>query len=148
MKSFFYAFQKPDITTEYVSERIMELADVARKEGLLSLEENVQKSENEFLQKGIRLIVDGSDPQMVKDVLESELLHKEERNLRRIKFWQELGAYDPAWGMVGTLLGLINMMRSMGDGVSTIGAGMSLALITTLYGSIIANWIRLRKRSI
>lgn len=86
-------------------------------------------------------MIDGSDPELVKDVLENELIHKEERARRRIKFWKDLGAYAPAWGMVGTLLGLINMMKSMGSDPSAVGTGMSLALLTTLYGSIIANWL-------
>ena len=58
-----------------------------------------------------------------------------------MKFWEDFGTYAPAWGMVGTLIGLINMMKTMGSDSSAIGSGMSLALITTLYGSIIANWI-------
>ena len=60
---------------------------------------------------------------------------------KQVKFWEDLGAYAPAWGMVGTLIGLINMMKTMGSDSSAIGAGMSLALITTLYGSILANWV-------
>ena len=95
----------------------------------------------EFLKKAITLVVDGSDPELVRDILESEMMHKEERNRKNINFWQDLGAYGPAWGMLGTLLGLINMMKSMGSNVDAIGAGMSLALITTLYGSMLANWI-------
>ena len=82
-----------------------------------------------------------TDPELVKDILENELLHKEVRDKKRVQFWQDLGAYGPAWGMLGTLLGLINMMKSMGSNVDTIGSGMSLALITTLYGSMLANWI-------
>ena len=73
--------------------------------------------------------------------METELFHIEDRDRNRVKFWEDLGAYAPAWGMVGTLLGLINMMGSMTNDTSMIGSGMSLALITTLYGSILANWI-------
>ena len=112
-----------------------------RKEGLLALEEEANKIEFEFLRKAITLIVDGSDPELVRDILESEMIHTEERNRKNINFWQDLGAYGPAWGMLGTLLGLINMMKSMGSNVDAIGSGMSLALITTLYGSMLANWI-------
>ena len=73
--------------------------------------------------------------------LTKELIQKEERLKKRIYFWEDLGAYAPAWGMVGTLLGLINMMRSMGTDAASIGSGMALALITTLYGSVLANWV-------
>ena len=141
LKSIYYAYQKNSQTTEAVSEQIIEMSDIARKEGILYLEEYADQIEDDFFNKSLRLIVDGSDPELVRDILESELMHKEERNERRIKFWKDLGSYGPAWGMVGTLLGLINMMKSMGTDVEAIGSGMSLALITTLYGSVLANWV-------
>lgn len=141
LKSIYYAYQKNTQTTEEVSEQIIEMSDVARKEGILYLEEYADQIEDDFFSKSLRLIVDGSDPELVRDILESELMHKEERDERRIKFWKDLGSYGPAWGMVGTLLGLINMMKSMGSDVEAIGSGMSLALITTLYGSVLANWV-------
>lgn len=141
LKSFYYAFLKPPVATGYISQQIIRMSDISRKEGLLSLEEYSQEVEEDFLKKGIRLVVDGTNPELVKDILANEMMHKEERGSRRVRFWQDLGACAPAWGMVGTLLGLINMMRSMGSDSSAIGAGMALALITTLYGSIVANWI-------
>lgn len=141
IKSIYYAYQKLPNTTEQVTEQIIEMSDMARKEGLLYLEEYADKIEDEFFSKSVRLIVDGSSPELVRDILESEMQHREERNQRRIRFWKDLGSYGPAWGMVGTLLGLINMMRAMGSDVGAIGSGMSLALVTTLYGSILANWI-------
>lgn len=140
-RGFGYAFHSPGKDPREVSEQMLALADVARKEGLLALEGNEETMEDEFMSKGVRLIVDGTDPELVKDILETEFLHKEERNRKRVRFWQDLGSAAPAWGMVGTLLGLINMMKSMGTDSSAIGAGMSLALITTLYGSVIANWV-------
>ena len=140
-KSIYYAYQKPTAHPEEVSEQIIEMANLARREGLLSLDDYIKQITNEFMGKGVRLIVDGTDPELTRDILESELLHKEDRNRKRVRFWNDLGAYCPAWGMVGTLLGLINMMRSMGTDAGAIGAGMSLALITTLYGSVMANWI-------
>lgn len=140
-KSFLSAFQKPATLPEEMSNKILSLSDVSRKEGLLSLEEHIHEIGETFLTKGLNLSIDGTEPDLVKDILENELSHKERRDKKRVRFWQDLGACAPAWGMVGTLLGLINMMRSMGTDASAIGAGMSLALITTLYGSIIANWI-------
>lgn len=129
------------LITEGISDQILSMSDIARKEGLLALEESVSQEQDEFMSKGIRLVVDGSDPELVKDIMETELYHKEERDSRRVRFWQDMGAGAPAWGMVGTLLGLINMMVSMGTDAGSIGAGMALALITTLYGSVIANWV-------
>ncbi len=140
-KSFSEAFKLPNAKPEDITIKILEMSDIARKEGLLSLEEKSEDIENEFLSKGIRLIVDGTDPDLVKDILENELYHKDERNKKNIRFWQDLAACAPAWGMVGTLLGLINMMKDMSSDIGAIGPNMSLALITTLYGSVIANWI-------
>ena len=141
LKSIFVAYQKVEEKTDQISLQIMELSDIARKEGLLSLEEKSDEIENEFLEKGIRLIVDGTDPELIRDILENDLLHKEERDKKRVRFWQDMGSYGPAWGMLGTLLGLVNMLRAMGSDMAALGAGMSLALITTLYGSILANWV-------
>ena len=114
LKSFPEAFHKVKLNEDMISEQILEMSSIARKEGLLVLEERADGIESVFLKKGIRLIVDGTDPELVKDILETELIQKEERLKKRIHFWEDLGAYAPAWGMVGTLLGLINMMRSMG----------------------------------
>lgn len=141
LESFATAFQKQSVSVYELAEEIFQLSETGRKEGLLALEEQSNTIKFDFLKKAITLIVDGSDPELVRDIMESEMLHKEERNRKNINFWQDMGAYGPAWGMLGTLLGLINMMKSMGTDVSAIGSGMSLALITTLYGSMLANWI-------
>ena len=126
---------------EEITGVIYEMSDLARREGLLSLEEKSKELSDSFLEKGVSLIVDGADSDLIRDIMEAEMSHKYDNDKKQIHFWQDLGAYAPAWGMVGTLIGLINMMKTMGSDSSAIGAGMSLALITTLYGSIIANWI-------
>lgn len=141
LRSFIRAFQKSPITVDEVSEQILSMSDISRKEGLLSLDEQLQQLPDSFLSKGLRLVIDGTNPELVKDILETEMLHTEEQENKDIRFWRDLGACAPAWGMVGTLLGLINMMRSMGTDATAIGSGMALALITTLYGSVISNWI-------
>lgn len=141
LKGFAEALKKPKVKTDDIWNQILELSEIARKEGLLALEERTAQMEDGFMQKGIRLMVDGSDPELVRDILETDLMHVEAKNHVKIAFWEDLGSYAPAWGMVGTLLGLINMMRSMQSDVGSVGSGMSLALITTLYGSVLANWI-------
>lgn len=120
--------------------KIIDLSNVARKEGLLALEEAANGIEDEFLKKGILLIVDGTDPELVRSILESELTAIEERHSSTIGFWENLGGMGPAWGMIGTLIGLINMLGELDD-PSTVGPSMSTALITTFYGSVLANWI-------
>ncbi len=140
-KGILVAFQNKEEDAGQLTKTILQMSDTARKEGLLALEETTHDLGNPYLEKGIRLVVDGSDPELVRDIMEAELTHTYECNKKRVKFWEDFGAYAPAWGMVGTLIGLINMLKTMGSDSSAIGSGMSLALITTLYGSIIANWI-------
>ena len=119
---------------------IIELANVARKEGLLQLEEAAGDIDDAFLKKGIMLIVDGTDQELVSSILETELNCIEQRHGKKIAFWDSLAGMGPAWGMIGTLIGLINMLQNMSD-AAAIGPAMAVALITTLYGSMLANWI-------
>lgn len=119
---------------------IISLSNTARKEGLLALEETATAIEDDFLKKGILLIVDGTDPELVRSILETELGCIEGRHSDTIGFWDKLSAMGPAWGMIGTLIGLINMLKDLND-PSTIGPNMAVALITTFYGSLLANWI-------
>lgn len=118
---------------------IVELADVARKEGLLALDE---KSVNmdPFLRKGIMLVVDGTDPEMVRNVLETEVTFIEERHKGSAQIWEMLAEQFPAWGMIGTLVGLVIMLQNLDD-PSTIGPKMAVALITTFYGSLFNNYL-------
>lgn len=141
LKSFGTAMSRQNVDLDRLADQIYEMAIISRKDGLLALEEYSAGITDAYMQKGIRLTIDGTDPELIKDILETDLLHTSEENRRRITFWENLGAYAPAWGMVGTLLGLINMLKSMGTDASAIGGGMSLALITTLYGSLLANWV-------
>lgn len=117
---------------------IINLANVARKEGLLALEETVKSLDDPFLQKGVLLIVDGTDPELVKDIMEAEIASIEARHSKGAGMLEALGAYGPAFGMLGTLIGLINMLRNLDD-PSSLGPGMSTALVTTFYGSLMAN---------
>lgn len=137
-KVFQKAFLHKEIVANGIIEEIITLANVARKEGLLSLEEYGSNLEDEFLKKGILLIVDGTDPELVRNILETELIFLEERHGQGQGMLQSMGAYAPAFGMIGTLIGLINMLRDIDD-PSSIGPNMSVALITTFYGSLLAN---------
>lgn len=139
LKGFGYAMKKEDTNLDELVNSIYEMSDIARKEGLLSLEG--RSISDNYLSKGIGLVVDGTDGDLIRDIMQAEMNHRYENERKQVRFWQDFGAYAPAWGMVGTLIGLINMMKMMGTDSSSIGAGMSLALITTLYGSLIANWI-------
>ncbi len=119
---------------------IIDLANLARKEGLLALEEAVQNIENQFLKKGIMLIVDGTDPELVRSIMETELAYQEQRHAESRGVWDTIGSMGPAWGMIGTLIGLVMMLQNLSD-PTTIGPSMAVALLTTFYGSLIANSI-------
>ena len=87
------------------------------------------------------LIVDGTDPELVRGIMETELVSIDGRHRNNIGFWENLGAMGPAWGMIGTLIGLVNMLKNLSD-ASTIGPNMAVALLTTLYGSLIIFYCR------
>ena len=140
LKSFTLIFKMPNFDTAGIIQKIIDLSNVARKEGLLSLEEAAAELDEPFLKKGILLVVDGTDPELVRAIMETELVSIEDRHKAKIGFWDALGSMGPAWGMIGTLIGLVNMLQDMNDPAS-IGPSMAVALITTLYGSLLANWI-------
>lgn len=140
LKSITLIFKMPALNIADMIKKIIELSNVARKEGLLSLEEAAADLDEPFLKKGILLIVDGTDPDLVRAIMETELVSVEGRHKNLINFWDTLGTMGPAWGMIGTLVGLVNMLNNMSD-ASSIGPSMAVALITTLYGSLLANWI-------
>lgn len=121
--------------------QIIELSNVARKDGLLQLEEAANSSiDDEFMKKGILLIVDGTDPEFVRSILETELECINTRHKDVIGFWENLASMGPAWGMIGTLIGLINMLGDLSD-INSVGPNMAIALVTTFYGSVLANWL-------
>ena len=140
LKSIALIFKDQALNTPEVIKKIIDLSNVARKEGLLSLEEAAGDLEDQFLKKGIMLVVDGTDPELVRGVMETEMISIDDRHKKKINFWSDLGAMGPAWGMIGTLVGLVNMLQAMDD-PGAIGPAMAVALITTLYGSLLANWI-------
>ncbi|MDR1871618.1 MAG: MotA/TolQ/ExbB proton channel family protein [Deltaproteobacteria bacterium] len=124
----------------------------ARKEGLLSLENDIADVGDEFLRKGLQLTVDGLEPQAIVDILETEIAFQETRHRLGADIFQAMGAFAPAFGMLGTLIGLISMLQQMDD-PSAIGPAMSVALVTTFYGALLANVVfvpisgKLRARS-
>ncbi|MCM1282111.1 MAG: motility protein A [Muribaculaceae bacterium] len=141
LKSISLAFKGgPSADPSEIIKTIIDLANVGRKEGLLALEEAANNIDDEFLKKGIMLVVDGTDPELVRGILETDLMCLEERHKNRIGFWEKWAELGPAWGMIGTLVGLVIMLYNMDD-PSSIGPSMATALLTTLYGSLIANWL-------
>ncbi len=135
-----------------IIETLVSFAETARREGILSLEQKAASLDDEFLKKGINLAVDGTEPEYIKEIMTTETNFISERHRIGAGIFDSMGSYAPAFGMIGTLIGLINMLVKLDD-PSTIGAGMALALITTLYGALLANLVlipiagKLRARS-
>ncbi len=123
-----------------VIKNIIDMSNVARKEGLLALEEQANNIEDDFLKRGIMLVVDGTDADLVRAIMETDMDNMESRHKSVIGFWEKWAEMGPAWGMIGTLIGLVNMLKNLSD-FNTIGPNMAVALLTTLYGSLIANWL-------
>jgi chemotaxis protein MotA len=126
LKSFTLVFKTIPSNEAETIDKVIELSNIARKEGLLSLEEKANNLDDDFMKKGVLLIVDGTDPELVRNIMETEIDCIESRHLSTIGFWESLSAMGPAWGMIGTLIGLINMLKSMSD-VSTVGPNMAVA---------------------
>ena len=120
--------------------RILDMANLARKEGLLALESQAADIDDEFLKKGVMLVVDGTDADLVRAILENDMASMSDRHNKVSAFFDTWGTQGPAWGMIGTLIGLINMLNDLSD-PSAIGPNMAVALITTFYGSVLANWL-------
>lgn len=117
---------------------LVSFSEQARREGILSLENRIPLIEDEFMRKAMELAVDGSEPQMIKDVLELEMDGLDSRHRAGMQIFEDMGSLAPAFGMIGTLIGLVLMLGSLSD-PSAIGPAMSLALITTFYGAMFAN---------
>ena len=129
----------------YIDE-LQELATIARKSGLLSLEDKANEVQDPFFKQGIMLIVDATTPEKVREFLHNELEHTEERHGASIGFYERGAAYAPGFGLIGTLIGLINMLMGMSGadadaGTSALTSSMGVAMITTFYGSVLANLI-------
>jgi len=119
-------------------EQLVSLAETARRDGLLALEGRVEEVDNNFIKLGIQMAVDGTRPEVIEDIMRTEIDAISGRHRDGKALMDQMGRFAPAFGMIGTLMGLIMMLSNMSD-PSSIGAGMAVALITTLYGAVMAN---------
>jgi chemotaxis protein MotA len=117
---------------------LVSFSEKARREGLLALEDDLDELEDPFMRKGLQLVVDGTDPELVRNVMEREVDQMAERHDTNKKMFDEGAAYAPAFGMIGTLVGLVMMLLNLEDR-SSVGPYLALAILTTLYGAFIAN---------
>lgn len=133
-------FKIPDFGEKVLVQNMVALSEKARREGILALEEGLEDLEDEFMKTGLRLVVDGTDGAVIRTILESEMDQVEARHMIYINVMTQWAGYAPGFGMIGTVLGLIGMLRNLED-KSSLGPNMAVALVTTLYGSLLANWI-------
>lgn len=139
-RAFRKIFNVPNFDVKGKIVQIVGFAEKARRDGLLALEDDMDKLEDPFLKKALQLVVDGTDQEIVRSVMEIEMAALEARHGQYRSWFESLAALAPGFGMLGTLIGLIGMLRNMGSGdTSLIGRGMAAALITTFYGSLIQN---------
>lgn len=122
----------------YIS-AVVRLAHKARKESLLSLQRDATTVNNRFLRMGLQLVIDGQPPEVVRAMLETELESLLSRHEEGSHIFRTMGRFAPAFGLIGTLIGLIQMLRSISGGIETVGPGMAVALVTTFYGALASN---------
>ncbi|MDY6850385.1 MAG: motility protein A [Thermodesulfobacteriota bacterium] len=133
-KAFFHKEEKPSDTID----ALIRYSNKARKEGILSLQSVIPEIKDPFFIKGVQMAVDGQEPEAMKEMLDREIEYIIERHEEGADIFVAMGTYAPAMGMIGTLIGLVQMLQTMSD-PSTIGPAMAMALLTTFYGAVMAN---------
>lgn len=137
-KSLMIAFTGKPLDPDGFITTMMKFAETARREGVLALESKLAEVEDPFLKSSLQLVIDGVDNESVRSILDTELDAIDERHRTQIALWRGFGANAPTLGMLGTVIGLINMLQNLSD-PDQLGVGMSMALLTTLYGVLFAN---------
>ena len=136
MKSISYKLDNP---VELI-QKLVRYAELARKNGILALDGATDPTDDAFMSKGIQLAVDGIDPDAIKDTMTTELTYTQNRHVGSRSFFNNICKYAPCYGMIGTLIGLVIMLKNLSD-PSLIGPNMAVALITTFYGAMMANFV-------
>ncbi|HDH96736.1 MAG TPA: motility protein A [Proteobacteria bacterium] len=146
------AFFSKKIDYQALIAKMVEFSSTARKQGILALERQTEQIEDEFLRRGLQMAVDGLEPDVIRSLIDKDMENMDVRHRRGADILQSFGTFAPALGLIGTLIGLVQMLKSMDD-PSNIGPAMAVALITTFYGALLANLLflplagKLRNRS-
>jgi chemotaxis protein MotA len=141
-KVFSRALLHKERSAQKLIEDLVRYAEIARRDGILSLENATKDASDPFIVKGIQMAVDGTDPELIEQIMNNELEAIAERHDQGKAVFDAIGKYAPAYGMIGTLVGLVVMLMNMND-PAKIGPGMAMALLTTMYGSMFANMLAL-----
>ncbi|KPJ91233.1 MAG: flagellar motor protein [Gammaproteobacteria bacterium SG8_11] len=140
MKMSGWVFFPPKLAGDFMIQKIMDWSNIARKEGLLGLETIAETETDTFARKGLQLLVDGSEPEVIRRVLEVEMDVKEHFETQAAKVYEGMGGYSPTIGIIGAVMGLIHVMENLAD-PSKLGAGIATAFVATIYGVGLANLI-------
>ncbi|MFS0751141.1 flagellar motor protein MotP [Oceanobacillus sp. 1P07AA] len=132
------AFHKNQRSIPELIQLFIHLSDRARREGILALENELDEVEDPFIRKGMMLAVDGVEPEVITDILSAEITAMEDRHYKGRQLIEKAAEYAPAWGMIGTLIGLVLMLNKLAE-PAALGPSMAVALLTTLYGTVLAN---------
>ena len=133
-----WIFKPPQMQAEALIQKIIEWSNIARKQGLLGLEPMIKQEEDSFVQKGLQLVVDGSEPDAIRGIMEVEMGVREHADNRAAKVWEGMGIYAPTLGIIGAVLGLMAVMQNLAD-PSKLGTGIAAAFTATIYGIGLAN---------
>lgn len=138
MKMLSWVFRTPDISAAKMLDKILEWNQIARKEGLLRLESIAEDEGDLFAQKGLHLIADGAEPDLIREIMETDLYLREDNDIESAKVFEAMGGYSPTIGIIGAVLGLIHVMGNLAD-PSALGSGIAVAFVATIYGVALAN---------
>jgi len=138
MKIASWVFVPVKLRPEEAAEKIVNWSNIARREGLLGLEAIAEEEQDEFARKGLQLLVDGSEPEAIRAILEVEIDNKEHRDIQAAKVFDGMGGYSPTIGIIGAVMGLIHVMNNLAD-PSKLGGGIATAFVATIYGVGFAN---------
>ncbi|MBV1888977.1 MAG: flagellar motor protein [Proteobacteria bacterium] len=133
-----WVFFPPSVQLNSGIERVVQWSMTARKEGLLGLELVAEEETDDFMKKGLELLVDGSEPEVIRDILEVDLFVGEQRDINAAKFYDAMGGYSPTIGIIGAVLGLVHVMGNLAD-PAALGPGIAVAFVATIYGVGLAN---------
>lgn len=140
MRTVRVVFQENAPDPDHLVEKIVGVSRVARREGILALESQIPALGDEFLERGVQLAVDGVSPEVLRDILTTDIQVMQERHALGQSVITAMASFAPAFGMIGTLIGLVQMLATLEE-PSQIGKGMAVALLTTLYGALLANLV-------
>lgn len=142
MALLIWVFQPPGGQFRHGSEKVVRWAKTARRDGLLGLENLSETEKDMFARKGLQLLVDGSEPEVIRHVLETDLAVAEQRDMDAVRFYESMGGYAPTIGIIGAVMGLIHVMRHLTD-PAELGPGIAVAFVATIYGVALANLLLL-----